>query len=739
MRNRSPAALVAVLVALAFGGCSCEDPVTRELVGVPAADKTALNYGEVCSESLQHQTFTLSNSTGGVLTAALSVTGDGAEFFSVDPANVTLSGTGASQQITVTYQPTGDVLGDRHTANVEVAYNGEGNKPAVLSIEVSGEVATTSVAPKVSMACGTDAGGEPLPRCTQDGTVPCCSTYDAGDGSYRFEALGFGKPRVGDTATLPLRVENLGCGELEVTSITLTPQASNCIGDVITTTGMDESPIMIPGGLGGGEGHDFSISFTPDSACTYAGLVTVNTTDAYGEPMPVSSTVLGSGRDVKLNVSRGLLQFGEVTPGTTADMDFVIRNSGDVPIVVTSVEIVNDKQNTLDFSILKMEKDTCNGNTPSGNRTPVTIGSGYTVAGTDAKANCGDDEVFVTIRYSPSSPADQDRAHVQIVSDEVVLNQPELHGGTDPIIVANPDDDLLFMPPGVACGAGVSECARGDSNQCANICRSDSDCLGGTCSGATATSDGTCFGEVACVETCQASTNTVEFCNRGFAPLEISKVEIKDRDFGPAPVDPLTDLDIFSVGAENCVGNPVAKDACCTVEVRFKDKAVGGGGLAYLVVESNDPVYTPAQPFFVVVNAVTPANQPPVAEIVRTPAFPRAREWVKLDALNSTDAEGPIASYSWKLIQIESAATAFEGMKNQVIDPSNPDAGCDPIYRDNGGCVRFPVPGSTRAIEFRPDLASVEYKWELTVTDSTCTPAAEDTVDENVRAAAAGG
>ncbi|WP_373049189.1 choice-of-anchor D domain-containing protein [Vulgatibacter sp.] len=719
MRNRSPAALVAVLVALAFGGCSCEDPVTRELVGVPAADKTALNYGEVCSESLQHQTFTLSNSTSGVLTAALSVTGDGAEFFSVDPANVTLRGTGASQQITVTYQPTGDVLGDRHTANVEVAYTGEGNKPAVLSIEVSGEVATTSVAPKVSMACGTDAGGEPLPRCNQGGLEACCSTYDAGDGTFRFEALSFGQPRVGDTATLPLRIENLGCGNLEVSSITLTTQASMCGDDVISTTGMDESPIIIPGGLGGGEGHDFSLSFTPDSDCTYAGSVTVNTTDDRGEPIAIASTVLGTGRDAKLVVSRNQLYFGEVTPGTTSDMEFAIRNSGTVPINVTSVQIKNDKANTLDFSILKMEKDACNGNTPSGNRTEVTIGSGYTFAGTDAKPNCGDDEVFVTVRYTPGSPADQDRAHFEIVSDEGALNKPTLQGGTDPVIGSDPDMVSFGMPANLCNGGDQYSCSRID-NQCTTVCSNDADCgAGGTCYGAEGNTPGTCFGDDACAVTCGTSTNTVRITNSGFAELVIGTPYITDTSHGDPPQDP-NGWDLFEVGANNCTGNPVAKDEYCEIEVRFRDKNTGGFSDAYLKVPSNDPLYEET-PYFVQLRAVTKVDNAPTATFVSSPDLPRKESWVRLDALNSTDDRG-IAGYRWELISAASDASFLNGLEGP-IDPANPNANC-PAHYNGGECIRFPVAGSTRVIEFRPDIAGF-FEWRLIVTDTGCDPAHE--------------
>ena len=294
---------------------SCESPPTADIVPVPVADPMAINYGEQCNESQRVEKITITNSTGGNLSMALSIVGNDAGFFTVEPTSLSLLGSGASRTVDVTYHPSDELgggssqLGMRHQAILRATYAGAKDATASLDIELGGEVARTTVAPKISFTCLPDGDGVALPRCSQnpDG-VPCCSTYDPGDGSKRFETLGFGSPRIGDTAVLPLRVENLGCAPLAVESIVINTQVSNCGADVVP-------PLDVQAfSLEQGASHDFALRFTPDAECNFVGQLVV--TPEEGDA--AKSSVLGNGRESKLRVSDTELAFGEVIPARSS-------------------------------------------------------------------------------------------------------------------------------------------------------------------------------------------------------------------------------------------------------------------------------------------------------------------------------------------------------------------------------------------------------------------------------------
>ena len=203
-----------------------------------------------------------------------------------------------------------------------------------------------------------------------------------------------------------------------------------------------------------------------------------------------------------------------------------------MPVAVSKITLVNDLEpNALDFTF-SMEKEACVDGAPSGVRTPFALGGGYTFTASDAIANCGDDEVFVTVNYQPSLPANMDKAHIAIESEDGVL-RVELKGGTYPQIDHEPAQ-LRFGKPRDLCGGGDDfSCDRGE-NQCQAVCMNDGQCAGGErCHGATATVAGTCFNATACAVTCGESTNTVRIVNKGFAPLEVTGLRLTNTSGGP--------------------------------------------------------------------------------------------------------------------------------------------------------------------------------------------------------------
>jgi len=716
LRNRLPAALSAtLLVALAFGGCSCEDPQASVAAPLGAVAPAHLAFDGVCNESLAHQTVTVRNDGAGVLSATAAIVGSGAAYFEVDPASFTLNGTGASQALTVTFKPAGeDQAGARHIAELEISYQGE-KGTEVMRVDLTGDVSTRPVEPRVSFACGTNPDGSALPRCSENNSVPCCSVNSPdSNGATTLQAIGLGSPQVGATSSLPLRIENVGCGDLNVTSMQLTELSGRCDASSVKLVGAD-APISVPGGLGAEEGHEFAIEFKPADACNVWGKLAIETDDPNRPSYQVIFT--GSGRMPSIHVTDDHLHFGEVLAPDTKDLSFSIRNTGLVAVRLSGMTI---EPAGSDFSIVSITKDACvddgsGTRVPAGNPTPVDISGGYMIGPSEIPSNCGDDELLVTVRYAPGEPAGMDNATLKIIHDEGV-NDVRLSGGATPLIEHEPSDlNIQFVDP-VALGCENDAC--GLANSCDGACASAADCVGGE-----ACLDGVCLSDQACVGKCEMSQKAIRFWNRGPAPLIISSVAFQAIEDGSIPVDPADgDRPLYSIVREDCTAEAVARDEFCTVTVGFKDKNTGGFSSVYLVAENNTPQQ---ETYKVLLRSSTRIDKLPNPDVVKEPVNPRKGEWVRLDASGSSDEEGPITNYQWRFIGHSSTAI---GLPRGDIDPANPNGtGCNvdspasPGGAPANSCFHFPIPGSTRVLEFyAPEQGT--YDFGLTVYDSACIP-----------------
>ena len=707
-----------LVVALAFGGCSCEDPATTDTQPNGQVSTTTLSFGEICNDSLKHLTFDITNVGSGNLAATARVVGESAVHFEVNPASFSLNGTGAKQTITVTYKPTGeDEAGRRHLADLEISYQGDGAE--VIKVSLDGEVSSAEVEPRISFACGTKEDGSPLPACATGVLEPCCAVGSPNsDGATLFNAIGLGEPRVGTTGVLPLRVENVGCGELTIDKLELTGINGRCPAESVELVGAD-APISVPGGLGAGQGHEFAVAFTPPEECSIAGRIELTSNDLSRETYSVS--FIGNGRMARLNVSDTQLFFGEILAPDTKDLSFYIRNTGRVAVDISSIGI---KPAGSDFSIVSITKDACvddgtGEKVPAGNPTPVDVSGGYTIGESEIPALCGDDELLVTVRYTPGTPADQDAAEVEILNDEGRITV-QLRGGASPQIEEVPKGmSFLFQHPAAR---GCDNDACGYENSCQGACVSSADCTGGeACLG------GVCLSSEACVDKCEMSQKSIQIWNKGPAPLLITDLQLEGALGGDPPVDPADgNRPLFTIVDDDCRAAGIAKDTFCTVTIGFKAGNAGGTSSANLIVSNN----TPAQERFeILIRGFTPSDTVPTPEVVKEPVNPRKGEWVRLDASNSTDDGDVITDYRWEFRGHGSGATGLP--KPGVIDPANPNPtgpdGCNVVSPPSPGgapansCYHFPIPGSTRVLEFYAPLQGT-YDFGITVWDDACVP-----------------
>lgn len=724
MRNRLPVALSAILAAAAMvGGCSCSDPETARRPPKAEVRPASLDFGAVCNEApSQPEVFELWNEGGADLVATLAVAGDHEEFFDVQPRSITVPRAGKAE-ISVVYHPTGDVIGERHEAEVVISYEGaDGTETETVAL--FGEVSTAPIEPRVALACAPGRNGEALPSCDENDAVPCCSVDPVQ--SDRLGPLGVGSTPLGQTSALPLRIENLGCGELNVTSIELAVEDREgfCTREEFT---VPAGPFTLPGGLGAGQGQEIEVEFSPVETCSVLGTLTFHTDDP-AAPTVTATISSGRGRAPQILVDPSFINFRDtVLPGQSDTAEFVIRNVGSDDITIRALDIENLGKNQLDYSILRSETVDCDG----GARTEVDA-AGHVLGPNDGKANCGVNELFVTVEYAPTTPADHDHAEVVIQTDDGTYTVV-LRGGIEPKIEADPEEIFFLRAsaeganPG-ACEGDAGICDR-SANDCFGMCLTNADCPGGeTCYGATGGQYGTCLSAAACAPTCGLSSKTIEIWNRGKAPLEVGEPYLTSgRTDNPSPVPLRRDgSPMVRIGAETCSGKSLTQDTFCTVEVILDHESGHDAFQGNLWIPSNDPLHD-ERDFAVYIEATPKIDQQPDAEADYEDRV-TARTWVRIDAGPSHDPDGnEVTSWSWKLTAA-GGASGFNAYKNQVIDPLNPNALCPPTV--NGGeCFRFPIAGANKArvLEFWPDLPVV-FEFELTVGEDVCGETNRETI-----------
>ena len=133
--------------------------------------------------------------------------------------------------------------------------------------------------------------------------------------------LVLGNVATGTVATAVLTVTNSGNATLMVSSITYP----------LGFTG------VWSGSVPAGGSHDIAVTFTPVAIISYGGVVTVHS-DATSGVNTIAASASGTGiaqtKIIDLSVSSA---FGAVTTGVTAAVTLTISNTGNAPLIVTSI------------------------------------------------------------------------------------------------------------------------------------------------------------------------------------------------------------------------------------------------------------------------------------------------------------------------------------------------------------------------------------------------------------------
>jgi hypothetical protein len=249
---------------------------------VLSASASSLNFGNTLVGSSASQAIALTNTgTASVNLSQVAITGAG---FTVSgfTGTVTLA-AGQSFSLTVSFAP---ATAGSATGSLSFASSAT-NSPNTISLSGNG------VQPQISV-------------------IPA--------------SIGFGNVTVGVTNTQTLTISNPGTANLSVT------QAS------LVGTGFGFSGLTVPLSVPPGGTSAFSVSFTPASASSFSGNLTlVNNT--LNSPLVIALAGTGVSPITQLTASPASLSFGSITTGASGTQTVTLANTGNSSASVSQINI----------------------------------------------------------------------------------------------------------------------------------------------------------------------------------------------------------------------------------------------------------------------------------------------------------------------------------------------------------------------------------------------------------------
>jgi len=241
---------------------------------------TALSFGNIATGISTTQSVTVTNKGNSSVTISqISESGTG---FSVAGITVPLTlTTGQSTTFSVTFDPatTGGLAG-----SVTITSNAT-NSPATIALSGTGVQAQISVTPA---------------------------------------SVSFGNVSVGVSNTQSLTIKNTGTANLSVSQA------------VLSGTGYTLSGLTVPLTVAAGGSSTFTIGFTPASASSFTGSLTL-VSNTPNSPLVVALSGAGIAPVMQLTVAPASLSFGSITTGTSTTQIVTLTNSGNASVTLSQI------------------------------------------------------------------------------------------------------------------------------------------------------------------------------------------------------------------------------------------------------------------------------------------------------------------------------------------------------------------------------------------------------------------
>jgi hypothetical protein len=245
-----------------------------------SASASSLSFGNALVGSSASQTLTVTNSgTGSVTISQASISGAGFTFNGCSGA-VTLA-AGQSLTLTVSFAP---ATAGSATGSLSVVSSAT-NSPATIALSGTGIQPQISVSPA---------------------------------------SASFGNVMVGASNSQALTIKNTGTANLSVTQAALA-------GTGFSLTGLTLPLTVAPGGS-----SSFTVGFTPASASSFAGSVTL-VNNSPSSPLVVALAGTGVAPALQLTASPVSLSFGSIATGTSTTQSVTVANTGNSSVTISQI------------------------------------------------------------------------------------------------------------------------------------------------------------------------------------------------------------------------------------------------------------------------------------------------------------------------------------------------------------------------------------------------------------------
>ena len=139
-------------------------------------------------------------------------------------------------------------------------------------------------------------------------------------------SITFSNVVVGQKSSQTVQISNTGNASLNVTNISL------------TGSGFSLSPVTVPFQLSAGASMNFTVTFTASSTTSASATLTI-TSDAPGSPLSVSVQGTGQSASASWQMSPSSITFPNTTLQTTQTQNASIKNSGNVAVTISAVNL----------------------------------------------------------------------------------------------------------------------------------------------------------------------------------------------------------------------------------------------------------------------------------------------------------------------------------------------------------------------------------------------------------------
>lgn len=387
--NFTPTAAGSVTGSIAITSNANGSPLTIALSGTGAqaglsVTPASFNFGSVVENQTKSQSFTVTNTGSGALTIT-QISANGADYsisglntpatidagktatFSAlfaptasgslagsvlissnapnSPNAVALSGTGVAASTTLSANPTsvsftGTNVGSSTSKSVTITNTGN-TSLTVSQVRVNAkDFGETGISTPLTLNAGQSAAMNisfaPSASEQISGNITVSSSQGAtavvpvsGIGvqaalTVTPSSVGFGNVTVGSPISQTIQLTNSGTGVLTVSQVSA------------AGAGFNTSAMSLPASLNPNQSTTFNVQFSPPSAGSASGSVSV-VSNAPNSPAVIGLSGTGMAATLTLSVSSTSLSFGSVNTGSSATQNVTVTNTGNANVTVSGI------------------------------------------------------------------------------------------------------------------------------------------------------------------------------------------------------------------------------------------------------------------------------------------------------------------------------------------------------------------------------------------------------------------